>query len=369
MNIFGAANKLNSYSVKIGTSELSKESIMSVETVYKNNDVRVLSTLLIKDLHDFNLLIDWKQTKVAISYIDVFNEEVKETFVILDINEEQNDLYEKFLTINLQDTFSYALETSFLSKSYTSDIVTALNEYITHLEIQEYKELDFTISDKILSFIVPENINNLEWFNNELHKYGYKFYQTKDKICLKSYDDLLVVNLIENDPGKPFLDETINELYKNKIYDSLVDHLTRSSMPAITRGLAYDIDTKKITYQEYNEITDFIINDDSLNIQNTIGKKDLYQTHLNFDQLKSEMKDEFLSINELMIVVNGYKKNDINQIYELRLRGNKSNNESQTKGNMIVGGKWVSQKITDKIIGDSLIQRITLNRVDMVKKS
>lgn len=42
--------------------------------------------------------------------------------------------------------------------------------------------------------------------------------------------------------------------------------------------------------------------------------------------------------------------------------------DSQVSGNVVVGGKYISQTITDKMIGDSLIQKIELQRVDLTKK-
>lgn len=368
-NLFSAANKLKSYTINIGGTILNKEAIISSEVAYTNNSPKVICSLVIKDLHDLNLIHDWKTINVIITYVDIFDEDVEETFIIKDISEEQNDRYEKFLYLELQDIFSYKLENSFLSKSFKTNAIDALKKYITHLGIDSYKEVEFSNSSKVLNFTVPENINNLEWFMLELNKYGFKFYQTKDKICVKSYEDLIPSNLSENNPGKLYLDETSNQLYMNKIYDSKMDHLKRECKPDITRYLAFDINTKTIKYDESNNIDELLLNDDDYNILDSSGKKDYYLTHLDFNQSKSMMKDNLLTTNEILIVVNGYKKNDLNQIYELKLRGNKSNTESQNKGNMILSGKWISQRVTDKIIGDSMVQKIILNRADMVKKS
>ena len=80
-----------------------------------------------------------------------------------------------------------------------------------------------------------------------------------------------------------------------------------------------------------------------------------------------EMKDAFLSRANIEIVVNGYAQNDLNQIYELQLKGNKSTSDGQSKGNLIIGGKYVSYKLIDKIVADTMVQKIMLYRADLTK--
>lgn len=369
-NIFNAANKLKEYSVTVAGLKLAKEVIISLEMAYSNKTPRVIGELVFKDMYDMNLQVDWKGASVSVMYMDLYDKILNKEFRVLDVRESLTENNEKSITLELQDLFSFTLEKSYLPKSFTKDIIAAFDEYLVELGIKPYPNhtFDFSSSSHNNSFTTPYNMTNLHWFENELIRYGYVLYQTKDKICLKTYDDLIPSKFPPNDPGKPYKDGTDNQLYKNKIYELIPKHVQLKKTPPITRIYAYDIKSKKIQFNEHNTISDLILNDDTANIQETVGKIDVYQTHLNFDENKLRMREKFMSQYEIEIIVNGYFKNDLNQIYDLDLRGFKGSIESTNKGNMILGGKWVSSKVVDKIIGDSLIQKITLNRADAVKK-
>lgn len=367
INVLNLTNTLNNHGVNIGGTDLIKEVIYSAEIMYTNNSPKVLCELTLLDLYALNMLLDWKDSLVKITYTDVFNESFEKEFKILNVKERISDENEKILTLELQDVFSYTLENSYTTKSFTGNVVDALTDFISELGLSNH-DIDFTTSDAELNFAVPLHMNNLEFFEKEIQKYGFVMYQTKDKIFLKSYDDLTPSLLEENDPGKPYLNATSNQMYKNRIHEILPQHNQRNNTPPISRGIAYDITKKKMVYEEANSIDELVLNTNTNNLQETIGKRDLYQTHLNFDDLRLKMKNSFMEQHEMVIIVNGYYKNDLNQLYELELRGNKSTSDLHSMGDMILGGHWVSHKITDKIIGDKLIQKITLHRADMVKK-
>jgi hypothetical protein len=115
------------------------------------------------------------------------------------------------------------------------------------------------------------------------------------------------------------------------------------------------------------------MNDDEFNLQTAsvgahIGKRTITQPYLDFSLHRQILKNSFLKQSELEMAVNGFVKNDINQIYELVLKGNIGNSESEIKGNMINNGKYICNTIIDKILGDSFVQKIYLHRADMTKK-
>lgn len=362
MKLFNAANKLNDYTITIGDIELIKEVIISVEIAYTNSTPKILSKIIIDDLYDLNLQQEWHNSTVEIKYTDIFKTETTHDFVILNIVEKSDIKNDKFFIINLQDKFSYTLEHSFISKSFKTNIITCINKYIEQLNL-EYTT-DFSTSSNSYNFVIPNHINNLDAFLIEICKKGYSFYQTRDLIVIKSIADLLPSKLTYNGLYK---DETDNQLYMNKIIEMTNVFNDRDSVPPITRALAYNLLTKTITSLKSNEITNYVLNTDSTNPQDTSGERYLYQIHTDFNQNTKEMKDDFFSRAEIEIVINGYNKNDLNQIYELELKGNKASPDLHSKGNQIINGKYISTKIIDKIVSDSMIQKITLSRADITK--
>jgi hypothetical protein len=361
--IFTTANKLSDYSVKIGEINLIKECIISVEIIYDNSSPKILSSVIFDDLYDMNLQQEWNETTVQINYIDVFETQVQHDFIIVDIIEKYNNQNDKFFIIKLQDKFSYILEHSFLSKSFNTNIINAIEEYITELNLENYN-YDFSSLTENYNFIISKHIHNLESFQIELRKQGFSFYQTKNAIVIKSLTDLIPSSLPINGL---YLNETDNQLYMNRIIELRNIFNRRNQTPPSTRAVAFDLSTKTIQSLESNDITDYILNTDITNPQDTYGILDIYQIHLNFNQNKKEMKDRFLSRGNVEIVVNGYGKNDLNQIYELKLKGNKSTADLQSKGNQIINGKYISTHIIDKIVADTMIQKITLMRADLTK--
>jgi len=361
--IFTAANKLKDYSITIGGTELVKEVLISTEIAYNNQSPKVLGKIVIDDLYDLNHQIEWDASTVEVKYMDLFDTEVKKEFVILHISEIYDDKNDKSFVIELQDTFSYKLEHSYLCKSFTGNIITAIEDYISELDLGDYST-DFSAFDGTdEGFVIPQHINNLEAFLIELNKHGFTFYQTKTDVVIKSIDDLAPGELPDN--GDEYLNETDNKLYMNRIVEMHNTFNKRLNVPPKTKAVAYDVLTKILEEDESNEISAWTLNSDTTDPQDTTGTRTRYQIHLDFAQNTREMKDQFISRSEIEIITNGYGDNDLNEIYELKLKGNKSTTETQTQGNKLITGKYISAGVVDKIIADTLIQKITLVRCDL----
>lgn len=373
--VFNVSNKLKAYNITIGEIELIKETIQSIEVSYKNYTPVVLAKIVINDLYDLNLQHDWKDLTVNIYYMDIYDEFVDKNFTILNIHEKYDDKKNKSFVIEMQDTFSYTLEHSFLSKSYNSEPVAALEEYIEYLEINELiEEFDFSNIEETYYFSIPKNISNLDWFIFELNKFGYSFYQGKNIISIKSLEDLIPSSLIINEDNLPFTNETDNPLYKNKIYEMQAQFLKRKNIIPLTKSLAYNFNTKVMDFTSENDNSIYDLADGDFNLQDSISNNELngykyfIQQHLNFDEHDKKLKESYINAVNIEIITNGYIKNDINQLYELELRGNISTSDSQSKGNTILNGNYIGSIIIDKIIGDNMIQKIYLKRSDLTKR-
>lgn len=364
--VFTPSNKLKSYSLKIGDIELVQDAIISMEFSYKNDSPIVLGKILINDLYDMNQLIDWKSVDVQVLYVDMKSESTEKTFKIIQIKEYEHSNYKKAFQLTIQDTFSYKLKHSFISRGFNSSILSAFQQYIDHLELNDF-DTDFSAMSQTETFTVPKSMNNLEFFIQKFKMNGYYLYQNQNAICVKSLEDLNVNNLIENDDI--FTNETDNQYYKNRIIASRTHLNDRERVIPKTRSLAFDVGSKKFLYDNNNDKSIFSLNDDLDDIQDDLGFRDVYQQHLNFDEHNTMLRDSFLSQNGIELVINGFKKNTLNQIYDVHLRGNVSTTDTQMKGNLIMNGKYISKQINDKIIGDSFIQKVYLERADIQSNS
>lgn len=371
--ILNAGNKLKSYSVKIGDIDLVKEVISSIEISFRNDVPVVLGRVVFDDLYDMNSQLVWRDVTVKVFYMDMFDKSVDMEFYITEIKEAYDDSFKKKYVLELQDKFSYTLGHSYLSKSFNADPVTALKKYIDELKLSSYKT-DFDTVSSSSAMVVPCHVDNLTFFLGEFYRRGYSFYQTKEKIVVKHIDKLKTKSLPENDPGKPYKNETDNQLYKNKVTAMKTFFLRRDAIPAVTKSIAYNPAKKAMDSSTDNDNSAYYLSDDAFNLQNVTpgggfhGTKVITQSHLNFDQHRLTLKDSFVRQSEVEIVVNGYVKNDVNQIYELELKGNQAGGEQQAKGNTVIGGKYVSNTVMDKIVGDAIVQKIHLCRADLTKK-
>lgn len=362
-NIFNAANKLQSYRVSINDFVLEEETIISAEISYSRSSVRLDGQLIFKDMSDINSQIDWKESEVIISYTDIFSGNVEKTFRVMGIAEDFTNKKEKIVTLKILDKFSYIMSTSFLQKGFSDTVINAFKSYVSYLGLSKFVD-DIPSGGTPYEFVVPSYTDNLSFFEAELSKSGLQIFQTKKGVAIKHFDALIPSSLEENDPDFDFTNQTDNQLYKNKIYDIIPSHTIRSNVPSKRLCIAYDPETKTTKRKTANNPSIFALNEVQANLQENNGYEIVRQQHLNFDQHKLEMLENFMSVNVMMIVVNGYEKNDVNQIYVLDLYGNKGYVDGQSNGNVLLNGKWVSKKVTDKLVGDSLVQKIELCRSD-----
>ena len=363
-NLFNRANKLKSFGISINGRELIRDTIISAEFVYKNDTPVITGNIVINDLYDYRSLFEWEDSTVVITFLDIFDGTFTKEFKVIRLNDNEYGQHRKSIDIDLQDSFSYKLDHSYLSKSYNNTITFAIQDFISHLGFEDsIIEISEVAESKY--FTVPKNISNLNFFIFELEKYGYVFYQTRDGVYIKSQTDIDVENLEENGI---FTDQTDNQIYKNLIHKIEVFNNNRDLIVPKTRSIAYNADIKSVNRYSFNDKTRYSLNDKIADIQISDGFKDVYQQHLDFGKHDKMIRESFLKQYNAEAVVNGYTKNNVNQIYDLLLRGNVANVDSKNAGTVSSSGKYISWKVVDKLIGDHFIQKIHLERADTKEK-
>lgn len=357
--------------------KLNMEEIITFEMKYTRNSPVICGVFIFRDLLDILGSIDIKQCSIEVYFNDHYNGNFLRRFKVLEMAEAYSQNRSKAYSLFLVDEISYALNNIFISKSFSGSRVEAfkmiLQEYkINDLISKNSLKSDFAsdASQNNQSFVLSTNMSFLDFFIAEFERIGYSFYQTRDGIYIKSYDDLL--------PGKlpeitdEFVQECSNQIYKNIILE--VNNIPGSNAAALAnpnkKSYYFDENQKKMVpiVDTFDTLKgDLALNNDVRNLQSNSGTKAAFQNRADNAQHKNQIRESYLETFKVEIYVNGFVQNDINKIYNVQLQGHKGTVKTQIEGNVISSGKFVGLSVTDKIIGDKLIQRIVLGRSDSQK--
>lgn len=357
------------------TIKISSEQIMLYEMKYERNSPILFGLFAFADFKDILGKIDLKDARVQVYFNDAINKTFFRYFKVFNVVENYDRMKNKQYLFYLIDEISYKLSNIYISKSFNMSKTAAFKQILGEqgiYQILSENKLKVQIDDdsKVESFVVQKGTSVLDFFISEFNKIGYSFYQTRDGFYVKSFDDLLPSKLQKQD--SKFVYATNNQLYKNMIYEF---HNAPMSSLAITsspnsKTYYFDPDQKKIVSidKTYNDIKDgMTINNNNKNLQTNIGSAVSFQNRLDSVQHINNIRESYLHTFKLEIIVNGHMSNDINKIFEVDLPGHKGNVKSQLEGNVQSSGNYVSLSVVDKLMGDKLIQKVTLGRSDSQK--
>lgn len=366
-----------SFSIISNNKELKilNEHISTYEMKYERNSPILIGFLIFTDMYDIIKSIDVKEARIQVYFNDVFNKSFIRYFRVIDAIESYDKMKSKHYLFSLVDEISYKLSNIYISKSFQSSKVIAfkqlLNEYNINGIISENKlKTLIEVDSNNENFVIPKNVSVLDFFISEFNKIGYSFYQTRDGFYIRKFDNILPSKLEEI--KDPFLYNTTNQMYKNLIYE--FDNTAMSGNNILNnpnhKSYFFDPEKKQIlsidkTYDDLKN--DMTINNNNISLQQNVGSLSSFQNRLDANQHSSNIKENALNTFKVVLVVNGYNINDINKIYNVQLPGHKGNVKSQYEGNIHSSGKYVSLTVVDKLIGDKLIQKITLGRSDSQK--
>lgn len=366
-NIFSETiNKLKSLRVIVAGTELEPSTVKSLEFAYCNTRPIVRGQLYFNDLYDMNMLTDWSIAKVQVTFVDLLDDMFSRTFHVVNVEEANEEMGRKSFILDLVDEFSYALSQSYISRSFKIPLNEAVLEIASDLGVSEipHIELDFSEVPYDKPYLTSKNINSLTYFTRELYRKGYTFYQTKTGILIKSLDDLIPATCPIN--GE-FSDHPKNEYYMNKVIEFNVLQNNRQLVDSKSTTLTYDPltkTTKKLTEDPLNSLR---LNSGSVNLSDSVTEMEYFQSQLDPSQRSLDLKREYMDQNVVQMYVTGFVKNDLNQIYDMRFKGNDTYMESQMKGDELLSGRYISKMIQEKIILDSYVQMITIHRADQTE--
>jgi hypothetical protein len=380
--IFNEATILQSYVLEINDYQLFSEDILSLELLFAFNKPFIEGSLSIKDSLGISNLNLWDgNTKVKIYAVDIYGEKFSRVFRITGIsNDEYLDRFKKY-NINLVDELYYTLANTYLSKSFTEDPVSAFKKYMTELSLDTYltdnKMTGEYDSADSYSFVVPQDRSIYDFFSYEFKNNGLRFWQSRKSLNVKNITiaDLEYVQYEDPDAGLTnarYSNNSDNDVYGFKIHDFKLKYneIIKSNVekPVILHQ-TYDI-TKKAIDSTTNNLSDIYsgisLNDkDMSTLQHTTGARYEVDADVFIDKQKLELEDIFMRNNSLEIVVPGnFKYNAVGYLAEVNLKGNPLMQSQSIEGDVFHSGKYIITKITDRYVGDKLIQKMVLNRVD-----
>lgn len=357
------------------TVRISPEQIMTYEMKYERNSPILFGLFAFADFTDILGKIDLKEARVQVYFNDALNKTFIRYFKVYNVVENYDRMKNKQYLFYLIDEISFKLSNIYISKSFNTTKTAAFIQILTEqgiYPILEENKLKVQLDDnsKTESFVVQKGISVLDFFISEFNKIGYSFYQTRDGFYVKSFDDLMPTKLDKQD--SKFVYATNNQLYKNLIYEFNNAPMSSSTISGSPNSKTYffDPEQKKIVSinQTYNDVkSDMTLNNSNITLQSNVGTSVSFQNRLDSVQHINNIRESYLHTFKIDIIVNGHMNNDINKIFEVDLPGHKGNVKSQFEGNVQSSGNYVSLSIVDKLIGDKLLQKVTLGRSDSQK--
>lgn len=377
--IFTETTILQRFSVKINDQEILNEDVLSLEIMFDYSKPFIQGTMVIKDSYGISDLgIFDGNTRINVYCSDYYGEKFSRVFRVAGLaNDEYNDRFKKY-TFNLVDELYYALANTYISKSYTGNPVSAFGEFLTELQLDTYMSEnnittdidDYTGDD--YSFVIPQNVSALDFFSDEFKRLGLRFWQSRKTLHIKNVVIKDLDHVQVNGENAKFSNNTDNDKYGFKIHDfrmKIGNLLSANLVKPIVQHQAFNINTKTIdtTTNNLEDVySDMTLNNlDMSGVQHTSGQRYDVDAGVFSGKQKLELEDTYLGYNILEVVVPGNVGfTDVCKKAEVVLKGNPLVNTSAIEGDVVFGGDYFISKVSDRYIGDKMIQKLVLNRID-----
>jgi len=365
--------------VSIDGEQLFPHDILSIEFAQNFDEFGIGGHMLFRDTFDINnngLITLNGDNKLVISVKDFLGTSNKRTFRIVNTTVEPSGDRFKLYKFFFIDEITFQLMNSYVSKSFTGTPVAAFQSYMTELGIDKLLSADklttnITDTSTSDSFVVPQNISVLDFFTERFKQENIRIWQDRNGLYIKEIN-IGALTPMQND-GKDIVysNKTLNNEYLYKVHEYMENKnsvMRTNSEKPIMRTFRYNND-KKIVDLTRN-LTDVVPNIklntlDATGLQLTTGEKYDKQSFFTTGNQDYELFDSYGKNNSIDIVCSGsLKDSNIGNVALLELNGVVLSSDTALKGDVLTGGKYFISKVTDKIMGDKYINKITLSRVD-----
>ena len=366
VSLVNQSSKLRDVTVQIEGFKLEQDIIRDINIVW--DGFRINGYITINDLYDVvNTTKISPGTKVIVSFTDPYDVLFLRQFEIIASNEKKEQ-DNKFLTFNIRDVVSLALERTHMAKSYTETTLTdiikdmftlVVDPLISGFPIEKIFEQS---TNKRSNFCIPIHTNFLDFIIAEVAKEGWFFYQFRNKIHLN--DDGLI-------PKHEFPYKQIppHDVYGFTIMSYRCKHMNTEKLmnQPKTEYWCFDKNTKSMIkhtkgFDDYKDKwnMDGTVKDNNF----TNGKRIQSWEYLHDNTEYTNLVFKENTIVEI-IVPGNIEYNVLWRDTLIELGGGKMSQTTQNNGDAKLSGLYSCYRIEDKILfGSYFIQKMYLKRVN-----
>lgn len=370
--------------VKIDDFVILQDEIASLEVKYSFFDFRIKGKIKFKDSFDMSsggLVKISNDNKLTISAMDRGETKSFRTFRVVSANSIIINDRTKVYDIDFQDEISWTLENTFENATISGSPVKVMVNYLKSGKCQAVIKSD-KLAIKYLdtspnkTFTIPKNKNVLDFMVYMLRKDNIRIYQDRNSIHIKEVKPSSIDSVVNEETGNDlvFSNDVPDNMYLFKIHDfqdlkndtSTVNKLS----PVIkvnSSTSAKGISTVTISLPDF--FKDLQLNDMELgNIQLTSGEKLETSEELAVGWQKAKLFDTFMLNQQMFIAVKGtFKYSNIGTVITTKMKGAISAADTNLEGDRLTSGKYFVLGVSDRFLGDKLIQRLYLGRLDAQK--
>lgn len=234
------------------------------------------------------------------------------------------------------------------------------------------------IKDNVSGLNIPNSINILDFFFKECQKYNVRFWQDHRKFYCKQFNlnDLQIgYKQIKNDKNQyipiVYTNDNLNydciyHIHEYKI-KSFADKTRAIEQKKIARMVGKNIYLDNVDLSDFCKSLVMNGNDTFKQVQPTSRS---FDTDINntVEKQKYDLFNNYIQSNKIQIFVEGnINELNIGKKYLLKFKDESQFSEHQGMGDITLSGYYLSSEITHKLIGDKLIDRVTMVRFDNPK--
>lgn len=370
--------------IKLDGYLILQDEIASLEIKYDFFDFRVKGKIKFKDSFDMGnsgLVKVSNNSLLTISSMDRGDTKSFRTFRVTNSNITIVNDRTKLYDLELQDEISWSLQNMYENATWEGSPVKAMKTYLNRVDVKaviatdklKVKAVD-TGSNR--TFTIPKNENVLDFMMYMLRKDNIRLYQDRNTIYIQEVKPSSFVNVVNDVTGEDlvFSNDVADNTYLFKIHEfkDIKNNTGRVNeiAPVIkvnSKVSPKNISTVTISLTEF--FNDLQLNDMDLGtIQLTTGEKLETAEELAVGWQKARLFDTFMLNQQMYIAIKGtYKYSNIGTVVKTKMKGSVASNDTNLEGDRLTSGNYFVFGVSDRYLGDKLIQRLHLGRLDAQK--
>lgn len=370
--------------IKLDGYQILQDEIASLEVKYGFFDFRVTGKIKFKDSFDMGnsgLVKIGNNSLLTISAMDRGDTKSFRSYRVTNSNITIINDRTKMYDLEFQDEISWTLQNMFVEGSYTNSPVKTLttilkSSYLQSLITQDKLKLDIVDTGTSRAYTVPKNQNFLDFITFMLRKDNIRMYQDRNTIYIKEVKPSSLTNVINDASGEDlvFSNDVADNTYLFKIHEfkDIKNDTQRVNEIAPIIKVNSSVSPKSVSTVTIS-LTDFFkdlqLNDMDLgSIQLTTGEKLETSEELAVGWQKAKLFDTFMLNQQMLIAVKGtFKYSNIGTVVKTKMKGSVAANDTNLEGDRLTSGNYFVFGVSDRYLGDKLIQRLHLGRLDAQK--